>query len=190
MATEGAAYPVTLDVEYPDTTSRWTTLFRLVLAIPLLIPLMAASWAAGAAAWFAFVYILVRKRYPKWVLDFLVPAYRYIYRVYAYLLLWRDEYGPFDDIGTVRLNIEADEELNRWLPFVKWLLALPHFIIVSILQYAYFVVLVIAWFAILVTGNHPKWAFDFGVGVRRWSLRVDAYSSMFVTDRYPPFSLK
>ena len=88
------------------------------------------------------------------------------------------------------MDIEADERLNRWLPFVKWLLALPHYIIVTILQYVYPIVLVIAWFAILLTGRHPKWAFDFGVGVNRWSLRMGAYATMLVTDRYPPFSLK
>lgn len=190
MATEAAPYPVRFDVEYPEVMSRWTVGFRFILAIPLFIPLLLVQWATGAAAMFAFVYILIRQRYPSWVLDFLVPAYRYIYRVQAYLNLWRDEYGPFDDIGTVKLDIEADEKLNRWLPFVKWLLALPHSLIVYVLQYAFLVVLVIAWFAILFTGRYPKWAFDFGVGVNRWALRVSAYTSMLVTDRYPPFSLK
>jgi Domain of unknown function (DUF4389) len=81
------------------------------------------------------------------------------------------------------------KELNRWLPLVKWLLAIPHFIVLVFLSIAAIVVVVIAWFAILFTGRYPRWAFDFVVGVLRWHNRVLGYALVLVTDRYPPFRL-
>ena len=84
---------------------------------------------------------------------------------------------------------DAPNELNRWLPLVKWFLAIPHYIVLFFLDIAAVVVVVIAWFAILFTGRYPEGMFDFVVGVMRWSLRVTAYAFLLVTDRYPPFTL-
>ncbi len=84
---------------------------------------------------------------------------------------------------------DVERDLNRWLPLVKWLLAIPHYIVLTVLWLAAVVAVVIAWFAILVTGRYPRFLFDFVVGVGRWSLRVVAYAFLLVTDRYPPFSL-
>jgi hypothetical protein len=190
MATEGVAYPVTFDVDYPEQQSRWVTLFRLILAIPVYIPASIINGAVGSIGQFAFVTILFRKKYPRWAFDFLAVGYRYYYGALAYLLLLRDEYGPFDDIGTVRVDFEYPEKLNRWLPLVKWLLAIPHYIVLYLLWIVYVIVLIIAWFAILITGKHPRALFDFGVAVNRWSLRVTAYAFALTTDQYPPFSFR
>ena len=85
---------------------------------------------------------------------------------------------------------DATSNLNRWLPLVKWFLAIPHFIVLFFLDIAAVVVVIIAWFAILFTGRYPRGMFDFVTGVMRWSLRVTAYAFLLVTDRYPPFSLE
>jgi hypothetical protein len=90
----------------------------------------------------------------------------------------------------VRVSARLDPRLNRWLWLVKWFLAIPHFIVLSVLWVAYSVVTVVAFFAILLTGQYPRSLFDFNVGVLRWSWRVGYYcTSVMGTDRYPPFSL-
>ena len=85
---------------------------------------------------------------------------------------------------------DVERDLNRWMPLMKCLLAIPHYLILIVLFLAAIVAVVIAWFAILVTGRYPRPLFDFVVGVGRWSLRVGAYAFLLVTDRYPPFTLK
>jgi hypothetical protein len=107
-------------------------------------------------------------------------------------VLLSDDYPSTVEEQKVHLDIDypdAERDLNRWLPLVKWLLAIPHYVVLFFLSIAAFVVVVIAWFAILVTGHYPRGLFDFVVGVGRWALRVNAYAFLLVTDRYPPFSL-
>jgi Domain of unknown function (DUF4389) len=84
----------------------------------------------------------------------------------------------------------VNNDLNRWMPLVKWLLAIPHYIVLGFLAIGAFFAVVIAWFAILASGQYPRGLFDFVVGVGRWGLRVNAYAFLLVTDRYPPFSLR
>jgi Domain of unknown function (DUF4389) len=136
--------------------------------------------------------IVFRQRYPRWWFDFGVELYRFIWRIYAYLLLLTDVYPSTVDHQSVHIEIDypdAEHDLNRWLPLVKWLLAIPHYIVLVLLAIAVVVVTIIAWFAILFTGKYPKGLFDFVVGVGRWSTRVWAYTALLVTDKYPPFSL-
>jgi hypothetical protein len=113
-------------------------------------------------------------------------------RITAYIFLLRDEYPSVDDEQAVHVEVfypDAPSDLNRWLPLVKWFLAIPHFIVLFFLDIAAVVVVIIAWFAILFTGRYPRGMFDFVTGVMRWSLRVTAYAFLLITDRYPPFSL-
>jgi hypothetical protein len=141
---------------------------------------------------FAFFSILFRRKYPRWPFDFMLAFYRYQYRVIAYGIdLWRDDYPALEDPQAVRLDIQYPEPqtLNRWLPLVKWLLAIPHYIILLFLFFAGFAVVVIAWFAILFTTRYPKGLFDFTVGINRWGMRVTAYAFLLMCDEYPPFSL-
>ena len=117
---------------------------------------------------------------------------RFSTRIYAYLMLLRDEYPSTDEEQAVHIDIpypNAKEELNRWLPLVKWIMAIPHYIVLCFLDIAAWVVVIIAWFAILFTGRYPQSLFDFVVGVFRWSLRVVVYAFLLTTDRYPPFRL-
>jgi len=191
-------YPLTFSVDYPDRElNRVTTGFRLILAIPLL--LLLALFAQGhpaSAGLLLFLPVLallvLRHKYPRWWFDFNLQITRLEARIYSYAFLLRDEYPSVDQEQAVHVDIvypHAETELNRWLPLVKWILAIPHYIVLAFLYIAVIVVVIIAWFAILFTGRYPEGMFDFVVGVVRWSLRVTAYAFLLVTDRYPPFSL-
>jgi uncharacterized membrane protein len=198
MAAQPLPYPLTFDVDYPDRElNRVTTGFRLILAIPLLIllGLFARGYPATAGLLLflpVLALVVLRQKYPRWWFDFNVLLVRLEARIYSYLFLLRDEYPSVDDEQAVHVDIvypDAKNDLNRWLPLVKWLLAIPHYIVLVFLYIAGVVVVIIAWFAILFTGRYPRGMFDFVVGVLRWSLRVGAYAFLLVTDRYPPFSL-
>jgi len=136
--------------------------------------------------------LLFRRKYPRWWFDWNVAFTNFSYRVTAYLSLLRDEYPSTDEEQAVHLRIpypDAGQELNRWLPLVKWLLAIPHYIVLFFLTLAALICIVIAWFAILFTGHYTSGLFDFVVGVLRWSLRVAAYAFILTVDSYPPFRL-
>jgi hypothetical protein len=185
-------YPLRYDVQYPEELSRWLIFVKWLLAIPhtiILYVLGAVSSIVTFVAWFA---ILFTKRYPKGLFDLVVNINRWSANVGAYTGLFRDEYPPFSwEPGQYPVTYEVDypEELSRWLIFVKWLLAIPHFIVLLLLGVAALVAWIIAWFAILFTKRFPRGLFDFIVGVTRWQLRVNAYVYL-LRDDYPPFSLK
>ena len=137
--------------------------------------------------------ILFRQRYPRWWFDFALQFHRFSARVAAYGALLTDRYPSTVEEQSVHLDIDypdAERDLNRWLPLVKWLLVIPHLIVLFFLFIGAFFAVVIAWFAILFTGRYPRGLFDYVVGVGRWALRVTAYATLLVTDRYPPFSLR
>ncbi len=184
-------YPVQLNIDYGDgTRNRLTTFFRLIMMIPILVVLAAVSYSSAGFA--AFLMILFRKKYPKWVFDFQLEVLRFNARVSAYISLLTDEYPSTDEEQSVHLDIaypDAASELNRFLPLIKWLLAIPHYIVLYILGIVAFVITIIAWFAIIITGKYPQGMFNFVVGVERWGYRVIAYAFLLTTDRYPPFRL-
>jgi len=135
----------------------------------------------------------VRQKYPRWWFDRNLELTRFSSRVSLYGALLDDRYPSTDESQSLLLDIpypDARTELNRWLPLVKWLLAIPHYIVLLFLGVAALVCVVIAWFAIVFTGRYPRGLFDFVVGVGRWSVRVSAYAFLLATDRYPPFSLR
>ena len=136
--------------------------------------------------------ILFRQKYPKWWFDWNLALSRFSMRVSAYLALMRDEYPSTDEAQAVHLDLvypDVKTNLNRWLPLVKWFLAIPHYIVLVFLAIAVVVCVIIAWFVILFIGRYPKGLFDFVLGVFRWSLRVEAYALLMLTDKYPPFAL-
>ncbi len=215
-----ALYAARLEIDYPEELDRLTTLFRLFWIIPILIILAALAGAgqtvtvtkvvndvgdvlsrsrdtagglAGSLAFVTALMIIFRQRYPRWWFDFARELTRFGARVGAYLFLLTDQYPSTVEAQSVHLEIDYPDvarNLNRWLPLLKWLLALPHYIILFCLGIVAIVAGIAAWFAILATGRYPQGLFDFIVGVGRWSLRVNAYAFLLVTDRYPPFSLR
>ena len=187
-------YPVRFDIEYPETLSRWKIFVKWILAIPHFIIVYLLQAVAGVLVFIAFFAILFTKKWPRGLFDFTVQIERWTANVFVYaLLLQRDEYPPFSgDSGQypVTLEIDYDDDLSRWMIFVKWLLAIPHLIVLVLLQIVAWVVVLIAFFAILFTGRFPRGMFDFMVGVQRWYWRVNAYAFLLMADRYPPFSLE
>jgi hypothetical protein len=149
--------------------------------------------AAGGLLFFGpLLMILFRQKYPRWWFDFNLQLTRFSTRVCAYLALMSDRYPSTDEEQSVHLELDYPDvksDLNRWLPLVKWFLAIPHYIVLLFLGIAAVFVVIVGWFAILFTGRYPRGIFDFVEGVMRWGLRVQAYAMLLVTDRYPPFRL-
>jgi Domain of unknown function (DUF4389) len=204
-------YPISFSVDYPDRAlNRLTTFFRIIVIIPIAFVLATISGGqsggfgdeANQGAFFAFgggivfiaplLLILFRRKYPRWWFDWNLELTRFSNRVGAYFALLDDRYPSTDEEQAVHLQIpypEAQRDLNRWLPLIKWLLAIPHYIVLIVLYIAAFFVVIIAWFAILITGRYPRGLFEFVEGVFRWTNRVTGYAFILATDRYPPFRL-
>jgi hypothetical protein len=205
------SYPVTLSIDYPDRPlNRLTTAFRLFTVIPIAIVLGSIAGytdqydASGESATIVIggvgllfipplLMILFRQKYPRWWFDWNLELLRFTNRVGAYFALMEDRYPSTDEHQYVALEMpypDARAGLNRWLPLVKWFLAIPHLIVLAFLYLGVIVVVIIAWFAILFTGRYPRGLFDFVEGVIRWHNRVVAYAFVLVTDEYPPFRLR
>jgi len=212
-------YSARLQIDYPNTLDRFTTLFRIFWIIPIGIVLglitnagetvtntvilnqageiirTSRDTAGGLAVSLTTataLMIIFRERYPRWWFDFSRELARFEMRVGAYAMLLTDQYPSTVEEQAVHLEIDYPDvkaDLNRWMPLFKWFLAIPHYIVLAFLSVAAFFAVVIAWFAILFTGQYPQALFDYVVGVARWWLRVNAYAFLLVTDVYPPFSL-
>jgi hypothetical protein len=202
-------YPVQFSVDYPSRPlSRLSTAFRIIVVIPIAIVLTAVSGyvvfsvpsqgygityipalSGGVLFYAPLLMILFRRKYPRWWFDWNLELQRFINRVGIYLSLMDDRYPSTDDHQSVHLDYTYPDDLNRWLPLIKWLLAIPHYIVLFFLNLASFFVVIAAWFIILFTGRYPRGMFGFVEGVIRWNVRVTAYTLTLVTDRYPPFRL-
>ena len=205
-------YPVTFAVDFPDRSlDRLTTAFRIIVAIPIafVVSLLTgaslhyvtttdgtretATLATGGGVLFLPLVLMIvfRQKYPRWWFDWNLQLLRFSNRVSAYLALLDDHYPSTDEEQAVHLDFPYPDarQLNQWLPLVKWLLAIPHYVVLFFLTIGAIVAVIIAWFAIVFTGKYPRGLFDFVVGVIRWSNRVTGYAFVLVTDEYPPFSL-
>jgi len=199
-----SSYPVQFDVDFPARPlDRLTTAFRIFVAIPILGFLtrdtlqgdhdMTFTFASGASLLFVplLLMILFRQKYPRWWFDWNLNLFRFSNRVTAYLALLDDRYPSTDEEQAVHLNLAYPDarQLNRWLPLVKWFLAIPHYVVLLFLGIGAVVAVIVAWFAIVFTGRYPQNLFRYVVGVLRWSNRVTGYAFLLVTDQYPPFQL-
>ena len=204
-------HPVRFWVDYPDRLlNRMTSAFRFVTIIPIAILLglldhanasyqtsggsgtwVMAGTGGGAVLAPVVLMLLFREKYPRWWYDWNLELARFGNRVVAYWLLMDDRYPSTDDHQAVHLDYPevTGPELNRWLPLVKWFLAIPHYIVLFFLYIGVVFAVIGAWFAILFTGRYPRGAFDFIEGVLRWGNRVAGYAFAMVTDTYPPFRL-
>ena len=209
MGGGGSDYPVQLSVDYQGSRNRLSVLLRIILAIPILVvgafiggyfdtgspelnEAMLPISVGGVLFIGPLLMIVFRKKYPRWWFDWNLELSRFTLRVSAFLLVLRDEYPSTDEEQSAHLQIEypnAETDLNRILPIFKWLLAIPHYLILAVLWILVIPVTILAWLLILVTGQYPQAMFEFVVGVLRWSNRVGAYAFLLTTDRYPPFRL-
>ncbi|HSR46118.1 MAG TPA: DUF4389 domain-containing protein [Acidimicrobiia bacterium] len=218
MVTQSDSYPARLDIDYPESLDRFTTFFRLIWVIPIAIVATLLSGTASSTATVisetgevlsratesgggivaglfgaTMLMIVFRQKYPRWWFDFARELTRFEMRIGSYVALLTDKYPDTENEQSVHLELDypdAAQDLNRWLPLVKWLLAVPHYIVLAVLAVAAVFAVLIAWFAILFTGRYPRGLFDFVVGVARWGTRVQAYAMLLLTDSYPPFSLR
>jgi len=216
-ADPNADYPARLTVDYPETLDRVSSFFRLLWLIPIAVVYGALSATAtstatvlsdtgevisrvsrtgGGIAGGLFVatllMILFRQRYPRWWFDFALGFQRFGARIGAYAALLTDRYPSTEDEQSVHLELDYPDvrrDLHPALPLVKWLLVIPHVVVLAFLAVGAVFAVIVAWFAILFTGRYPRGLFDYVVGVGRWGLRVTAYATLLITDRYPPFSL-
>jgi hypothetical protein len=196
MAAVAMPDPVHLDVPEGATIARWRPLVHWLLAIPHVVVLWALGFVQSVLHVIAFFAVLITGELPASVLDPLVMTHRYQWRVMTYVACLREEYPPFDFTITAadpgddpaRLAIDPPVALQRWLPLVKWLLAIPHVVVLIAVNLAATVAVVVGYVGVIVTGTHPVGVQRFLVGAYRWNLRVVAYAG-FMTDRYPPFSL-
>ena len=207
-------YPARIEIDYPESLDRLTTFLRIPFIIPIVIiqalipvaPIVAVSLAAegiidgdasggfvGAAFFLPLILmILFRRKYPRWWFDFLLELTRFQFRISAYFDLLTDKYPSTDEEQDVHLELDYPDaaQLHPVLPIVKWILLIPHYIVMVFLLIGWVFALILAWFAILIRGRYPPLLFDYVVGVNRWILRISAYGFLLITDRYPPFSLK
>ncbi|MDJ0792199.1 MAG: DUF4389 domain-containing protein [Acidimicrobiia bacterium] len=206
-------YALRLEIDYAEKLDRFTTFFRIIWIIPIAIVwgILSATGSytyvteagetvtqstggiAGALVLATVLLIVFREKYPRWWFDFAKELARFGTRIGAYAALLTDRYPSTTEAQAVHLDVDypdVKEDLNRWLPLVKWFLAIPHYFLLFFLFIGAFFVVIIAWFAILFTGRYPRGLFDYVVGVGRWALRVYAYAGLLVTDRYPPFSFR
>ena len=210
-APPSAPYPVQLSIEPPpDPRNRLTVGLRFLWVIPIAIVLGAVSGgvqtfqparsstviviaaAGGFLFWAPLLLILFRQKYPRWWFDWNLELLRFTNRVEAYALLLRDDYPSTDDHQAVHLDVrypDATQELNRWLPLVKWFLAIPHYIVLAVLWIAGIVVVIVMWFTIVFTGRASNSLRTFVIDLIRWTNRVIAYAIVLTTDAYPPFRL-
>ncbi len=200
-------YPALLTVDFTEKRNRKSVLLRLFYAIPIFIILIlitgtgsscgyeegCAGGAGGLGILFlpAMLMIVFRQKYPKWWFDWNLQFTRFSTRVGAYFLLLTDEYPSTDEEQGVHLSFEypdAKNGLNRYMPLIKWFLAIPHYIVLAVLFIGVVFSTIFSWITIIFTGRQPRVFFDFTVSVMRWCLRVQAYAFLLITDSYPPFS--
>ena len=206
----GHGYPLTFSVDYPDRElDRLSTAFRIVWIIPIAIlaaTLEGGSFGGGVGGNEArylgggigvlfipvVLMLLFRVKYPRWWYDWNLQLTRFSNRIVVYLALMDDRYPSTDEQQAVHLDFAYPdaEHLSRGLPLVKWLLAIPHYIVLFFLSIGAVFAAIFAWFAILFTGRYPPSVFEYIEGVIRWQNRVGAYAFLLITDRYPPFSLQ
>ncbi len=196
-AGEASGYPVHFDVDLGDRKiANWRALVHIFMAIPHFIIIGALSFVQRILLFISFFAVLFTRRIPSGIFGVQAMVVRYSNRVTSYVVLLTEEYPPFefstatDDPGgyPARTSVDEPEQLNRWLPLVKWLMAIPHFFVLALLVIGAFFAYIGGWFAVLFTGRMPEGIGNDLVGVGRWTTRVTAYI-LLLRDEYPPFSL-
>jgi len=190
-------YPAQVDFHGDAHITRWRPLVQWLLAIPQLVVASALRTVRQILILFSLFTVLFTKRIPRSLFDMITMSYRYEWRAVSYALFMHEDYPPFDfqpasnDDGVephTTLAIDYPEELDRWKPLYKWILAIPHYVVLLFLAIGAVVATVAGLIMVVITGEYPQGIRGFLVGVYRWALRVEAYVGL-LTDAYPPFRL-
>ena len=190
---------VTVQLENRD---RKSVLLRIFLVVPMAIFISAfTAWSGSTEAstflsGLLFLPVLLalvfRGIYPSYILDFNRSLLALSTRVTAYILLLNDKYPSIEESADVKITFPDDEggaKLNRYMPLVKWLLAVPLYLVGLVYTIYGIAVLIFTWFTILFTGKMPAFSADVLLGVTKYWNRVYGYAFLLVTDEYPSFSL-
>ncbi len=192
-----APCPLQLEFHAERRISRWRPFVQWLLAIPHLMIAWALRSLRQVLTLISFFTVLFTKRIPQPVFDATVMTYRYEWRAMSYALFLHEDYPPFDfdlscdDDGSephTSLRLSYPDQLDRWKPLYKWLLAIPHYLVLVALAIASALGVIAGLVAVLITGEYPERLRGFLLSAYRYALRVEAYVG-FLTDRYPPFSL-
>jgi hypothetical protein len=195
-AAVGGADAFHLDLTAPPEVANWRPLVHWLLVIPFAIVAGFLGFGLYIVSIIAFFTVVFTKRIPPGLFGFMAMVLRVGWRSTSYQLFLREAYPSWEFTSTAGdpgddpavLSIPEPGEMSRWLPFVKWLLVIPHFIVLGVLGIGVYFAVVIGFFAVLFTGRWPEGLRNFVIGFERWALRVMAYA-LFMTDDYPPFSL-
>jgi hypothetical protein len=190
-------YPATLELDAPLEVANWRPLVHWFLAIPHYFVLYALKIFATVLTFIAFFAILFTKKFPESMFNVIAMYYRYEWRVNTYVGFMRESYPPFafetmhDDPGSdpAKLWIAYPTEMNRWLPLVKWLLAIPHIVVLAVRIIALVFVGLAQLFVVLFTGRLNERIRAYGIDVHRYQFRVNSYISL-MRDEYPPFAIR
>ena len=191
---------VTTDIKIKHKDRNRTTVFwRGILVFPVAV--FVASFnlgtsgigAASVIVLPALLAIVFRGKYPSYVLTFNHAIFELLARLAAYVLILNDKYPSIEANSKVIVtfpDVDGGKKLNRWLPLVKWFLAIPHYIVGAVYLVISLVVTVIAWVQTSITGRYPEWAGEIVLGTISYWNRVQGYMLLLVSDKYPSFKLK
>lgn len=190
---------ITVDADL-GPRKRLSVFFRPLLLLPvvILLSLLGGSSLSDDSSWGSTVFlalaliVIFTGTYPTWLLTFIHGLQAFELKIGAYALLLRDEYPSLADRPFAQVlypNIEGGARLKRFMPLVKWFLAIPHYVVLLLTGIAVFLLTVLAWFSILFTGRYPTSFLPFVVGWLKYYNRVVGYAFTLVTDQYPQFRL-
>jgi hypothetical protein len=180
--------------------NRATTFFRPILIIPILIFVSTFSSNNSGAVSISFILavpvllaLVFRNIYPSYIYGFNQSFLELQNRIAIYALYLTDVFPTIEKNKSVVITlpeVRGGKALNRWLPLIKWFLAIPLYVVGAIYLLVTIIYTVLAWFSIVFTGKYPKFAIDFVVGTVQFWNRVTGYAFILVTDEYPTFSVK
>jgi len=182
-----------------ENRDRQKVFFRLILSAPVFFFLYLFEQFASNSDWNTLALglpvaaaLVARNIYPSWLLNFNHAVLEFSTRVAAYVFLLTDDYPTFErnpKVAVIFPDVEGGKKLNRWLPLVKWFLAIPLYIVGVFYALLAFIATVLAWAITSLTGTYPAWAGELTLNTLKFWNRVYGYAVVLVTDEYPSFSL-
>jgi hypothetical protein len=192
-------YPVTIEFDLPEKVARWRVIGNAILAIPHFFVLMILGIVAEVLVFVGWILGVFTGKIPEGVQGLVATYIRYSARVQTYYLFLAEAYPPFtfdaafadpNDYAPIKVDIVPETEgRSRLTIFFRYFMVIPHFFVLIFVAIGFYVVWIIAFFAVLFTGTWPTGLSNYATGMIRWGSRVNAYF-LLLTDEYPPFGFK